>query len=336
MNSLQVFRGLAALAVVAHHAALSTHAFVGQLPTTVYRIFAFGALGVDFFFVLSGFIITWAHFEEPRGAHSARKYLARRILRIFPAYLPVGVAMLLLYALFPHTSAAGRDREISLMSSIFLLPSSGQPALSVAWTLVHELLFYGVFTAYFFSRKGFVVGLVVWVAIILLAHATAPQTNWLRYPLSLLNLEFLIGCGAAWLVRARDAWSGRIHHRWALLLGMVVVMGTVRHVAPSSVDAVRIVFAGGLALLVIGFSTRDLAHETHWPTAFLMLGNASYSVYLVHNPMLSFTQRLLAGAGVGWIVALLIGILLGVVAGLIYFALVEDRLRRLAQSRIGR
>ena len=61
INSLQVFRGIAALAVVAHHAALSTDAFVQSLPGGWLRVFDLGAFGVDFFFVLSGFIIMHAH-----------------------------------------------------------------------------------------------------------------------------------------------------------------------------------------------------------------------------------------------------------------------------------
>lgn len=336
MNSLQVFRGLAALAVVAHHAALSTNAFVELMPSDVYSLFEYGALGVDFFFVLSGFIITWAHFDVSHGKHAINSYLVKRVARIFPAYLPVGVAMLMLYTLMPNLSAAGGARNISVISSIFLVPSSGSPALSVAWTLVHEVLFYGVFAVYFFSRKIFVVGLVCWVLAILFARESALHASWLRYPLSLLNLEFLIGGGAAWLIKAKDVRIARVHSHWFILLGILFALVALTQLDPRSVDAARILFAGALALLVVGFATRDLRQKTHWPGALLILGNASYSIYLVHNPLLSLSQRLLAGVGFNWWLALVSGSALGVTAGLIYFKLVEQPARRFAQSRLNK
>ena len=57
LASLQVGRGLAAMSVVFAHAALGTRDFVAPLPQIAQSVFSFGWLGVDFFFVLSGFII---------------------------------------------------------------------------------------------------------------------------------------------------------------------------------------------------------------------------------------------------------------------------------------
>lgn len=145
IQNLQVFRGFAALAVVAHHAALSTEAFVGALPAWVAPFFGAGLLGVDFFFVLSGFIIMYAHMEDERTPAKVKRYVFKRLTRIYPAYLPVGIGLILLYAAMPGFSAAGGEREYSLASSLLLIPADGPPALSVAWTLVHELMFYAVF-----------------------------------------------------------------------------------------------------------------------------------------------------------------------------------------------
>ena len=183
IQSLQVFRGLAALAVVAHHAVLSTDAFVGKVPEVLAQILLMGYLGVDFFFVLSGFIIMYAHFADEGTGPAVRRYAFKRLVRIFPAYLPISLALIFLYAALPGFSGA-TDRDYSLLSSLLLLPADGPPALSVAWTLVHELMFYFVFLLFFISRRWLAAGLLTWAALIFFSQqAQWPTDGWLRYPL---------------------------------------------------------------------------------------------------------------------------------------------------------
>ena len=196
IHSLQVGRGVAAVAVVAHHAAVSTDAFVGTVPAAWLRAFDLGAYGVDFFFVLSGFIIMHAHLHEGGRPGAIGGYVFKRLTRIFPAYWPVGLAVLVLYAALPGLSASG-GREFSVLSSVLLLPADRPPALSVAWTLVHELMFYGVFMLWFVSRRAFWGGVAVWTVAIALSYAAGGATGWLRYPLGLLNVEFMLGVLAA-------------------------------------------------------------------------------------------------------------------------------------------
>lgn len=192
IDSLQVFRGLAALAVVAHHAAVSTDAFVQHIPAAFMAAFDLGALGVDFFFVLSGFIIMHAHRQEAGRTDRVLPYVRKRLLRIFPAYWPVGLALLGLYAVMPGLSASG-GREFSYLSSVLLVPADLPPALSVAWTLVHELMFYAVFMLWFVSKRAFWLGLGVWLVSVVGVQSLGGVAGWLRYPFSLLNVEFMLG-----------------------------------------------------------------------------------------------------------------------------------------------
>lgn len=200
IHGLQVFRGLAALAVVAHHTALSTDAFVAAMPAALSRVFGLGAFGVDFFFVLSGFIIMHAHLHEAGRPERMGAYLFKRLTQIFPAYWPIGLALVGLYAALPTLSASG-GREFSYVSSLLLLPADRPPALSVAWTLVHELMFYAVFLLWFVSRRVFWAGLLVWVTCIAVAYGSDFDAGWQRYPLGLLNIEFMLGVFAARLYR---------------------------------------------------------------------------------------------------------------------------------------
>lgn len=215
IQTLQVLRGLAAVAVVVHHAALSTDAFVEGMPTVWMRVFDLGAFGVDFFFVLSGFIIMHAHMHEADRPSCIGPYLFKRLTRIFPAYWPVGLGLLGIYTLVPGFSASG-GREFSYLSSTLLMPADHPPALSVAWTLVHELMFYVLFMLWFLSRRAFWAGLCSWVVAIGFAQASGGATGWLRYPLSILNVEFIIG------VLAAKAYG---QTRFATQIGMLIAGG---------------------------------------------------------------------------------------------------------------
>lgn len=300
IQSLQVFRGLAALAVVAHHAALSTEAFVANMPAWLVSLFGLGYLGVDFFFVLSGFIIMYAHFADEGTGPAVRRYAFKRLVRIFPAYLPISLALIALYAALPGFSGAA-DRGYSLLISLLLLPADGPPALSVAWTLVHELIFYAVFLLFFISRRWLVLGLVAWAALILVSQQVWSPTGWLRYPLSVLNIEFMFGVLAAWTVkswasrrRLADGWSVvALVGALVVCLGLALILG-----GPSAYP--RLVLALGLGLIIVGFAVREQSVRLHWPGWLLLVGNASYSIYLVHNPLLSVTQRLAGRLGLAW------------------------------------
>lgn len=148
LDSLQIFRGLAALGVVVHHAALGTNAFVEEIPVWVNFIFEHGFLGVDFFFVLSGFIIMNSHYSDRKSILSLKTYFWKRFVRIFPPYWPISIALISGYVIFPTVSHGVRS-DFSFLSSLLLLPDTSPPALSVAWTLIHEMLFYAIFCLFY-------------------------------------------------------------------------------------------------------------------------------------------------------------------------------------------
>ena len=96
--------------------------------------------------------IMYTHMDNDRSFSSIKTYAIKRLVRIFPAYLPISFGVIALYYMMPGLSESG-GREFSLLSSLFLLPADNPPALNVAWTLVHELLFYFVFLTFFLSGK---------------------------------------------------------------------------------------------------------------------------------------------------------------------------------------
>ncbi|MGQ4659015.1 acyltransferase family protein [Lysobacter sp. F6437] len=203
---LEAMRAVAACWVLVHHANQSVSAFVGPLGAGSVVI-ANGYLGVDFFFVLSGFIIALSSNRLLETGRGFGDYARARLIRIYVPYLPIGISMLLLYLLFPNLSAA--DRTPGVLTSLTLLPSVSPPALSVAWTLIHELLFYALFSLIFVSRKALWWLLVVWAALIVgQAWVGPPLSLGWKYLLSPLNLCFLLGVAVYYLTRnGVRAWA---------------------------------------------------------------------------------------------------------------------------------
>ena len=95
--------------VLLHHAELSVIYFVGEVGD--YPLISNGYLGVDFFFILSGFIIAYSSARIAASGGGVKDYFSARLLRIYVPYLPAGVVMYLLYAVLPGVSEGWKNAE---------------------------------------------------------------------------------------------------------------------------------------------------------------------------------------------------------------------------------
>ena len=324
---LEVMRGFAACWVLLGHAHLSTNHFVGA-TTFDPRFVANGDLGVEFFFVLSGFIIAYSSFRLIEKGKGLRDYVSARVVRIYVPYLPIAIAMLALYAMFPSVSAS--ERAPGVLTSLTLLPTNHPPALSVAWTLVHEVVFYALFALVFVSRTLLATVIVAWVAaIIALNLAGTPLPLGLKYVLSPINLCFVTGVLTCLLVR-RDPppWLLR---GWGAVALVVLVLQAARP-APDPF-LVTFAFAGLVA------AATDPAVSRLDPGRFLvLLGSASYSIYLVHNPTLSIASRGVARvwAGVDPNLGYALVALVALAAGITYYWIYERPALRAVRAAMAR
>lgn len=334
LTVLQAGRAVAALAVVGFHSAIATRDFGQGLPDSVFQLSRYGTFGVDFFFVLSGFIILHAHSRDPRGGDAARSYAWKRIVRIYVPYLPVSLGLIGLYLTLPQLS--GSPREWSLLTSLTLIPTGSPPALAAAWTLIHEMMFYSLFLLSY-AIRNFVWLVVGWVVLILASAAwnvsefdTVPIAWSLLAP---INLDFVFGMLAARAVL-------RLTPRGALLCLGAGLAALVAAFAVSSPDATgldRLPHGIALAAIVAGAVRLELAGMIRAPLYLVGLGNASYAIYLVHNPVASLVARLAARLGIlaAWPLCLLICIAGGVVAGIVYHLAFERPALDLTRRRLG-
>jgi exopolysaccharide production protein ExoZ len=295
IDTLQAGRGVAALAVVIHHSGLAAHDFGAPFPGA--SAATLGYLGVDFFFVLSGFIIY--HSTVGRG-RSPRQYAAARFRRVFLPYWPVGLAMALAYLWIPT------PHVWSWLPTLTLAPVNADPALSVAWTLKHEMLFYLLFGLFFYS--GLLrLGLAAWFIAILLGPDDLP--------LRAINLEFFFGMAAAIAFRAGRAPPWLMVGAVPALAGWVL-LGGIEAGGP------RVLVGLAFAFLIAPLAQLESRGAIRAPTPLVRLGAVSYSLYLVHEPIVSVVARLLRGHTLAILVAAIAASLGG---GFAYHYLVERK-----------
>lgn len=323
---LEALRGLAALWVLLHHGMQSTADFIGHAGLN-FKIFANGYMGVDFFFVLSGFIIAMSSDRLVSTGRGLREYFTARSIRIYIPYLPVGIAMLFLYTFIPGLSEGNRE-SLSVLTSLTLLPTNSPPALSVAWTLVHEIIFYAIFSLFFISRKALVWVVTLWsVSIIAVWFSGIELFTFASYFLSPLNLCFVLGVVTYWATKREiNKGAGVV----TLILGLLLVGSQAWADEPN-----RLMVACGFAALIIA-SLSPILLSLSPGRALSVLGAASYSIYLIHNPALTVLIRLARNYHLSPSVVLLIISIGALMAGLIYHFAYERYALKWVRDRIER
>ncbi|WP_374589307.1 acyltransferase family protein [Novosphingobium sp.] len=306
IQSLQAGRALASLAVVAHHAQAAVQAFAG--PFAGASVFHLGYLGVDFFFVLSGFIIFHATVGKGR---TAAHYAKGRFQRVYLPYLPVGIGIALLYTILPQLSAASRDW--AWLPTLTLAPVNQSTALSVAWTLKHEILFYTIFGLGYFSRRLPQV-LGTWCAAMLVGLLFELPPSVVLAP---INLEFFMGIAVA--VLAGRGWAPN----WLLPAGAAVFalwLGLGAKLGLSPITGLA------FAMMILPIIRHERTGSFRVPSWLTFLGAASYAIYLVHTPVISLVARLYTANPYGLFA---LAVLIGTTAGIVYYWVVERPLLRL-------
>jgi peptidoglycan/LPS O-acetylase OafA/YrhL len=334
LRALTSVRGIAAWMVVLYHIRLS----IAGLPRAWEDVFAKGYLAVDFFFLLSGFVIWLTYGERLRegGVGAIADFWKRRIARIYPLHLfMLSTAVLLALALAAtgrHDPAQFPVAELPL--HLALLQSWGltdalawnDPAWSISAELAAYLLFPLLAWAIDWRRVPTPAILAAIAAFLLIlagvmARAGAPHLGWEIASFGVLRCltEFSAGTAicALWL-----RWAERpiVPALIAAALASVLLLGWV---TGTLGELVAVPFGFAALLLVFALTSGLRGNPLDWAPLHA-LGEISYATYLSHF-LLFFVFKLLMVDDASAIAPVLIALYLALVlaASVSLYAFVE-------------
>ena len=307
---LDSLRGLAAMTVVFLHFEniLVSNDAVSQLKPSQFWLLQLaspltsGNRAVGFFFVLSGFVLMLPFLKEPRPSYGI--FVLRRTLRIYGPYLAGLVIAMAGAAMWPgpRNFAEWGDGPwvhaptlIDVLRYVFLVPGLPVKFNPVFWTLVTEMYVAFVFPLLAWLVLRLPAALVIALALVLSITARVA----VRYdaPLDVLNLEFagMFLCGmllARHLSKAGRWFSDlRLSLRVLLALlalGSYVLAGLLSHAVDWVVTCASVLF------IVIAMYSSTAGRLLNG-VALRLLGRVSYSLYLVHVPVLMVLAIALRG-----------------------------------------
>jgi exopolysaccharide production protein ExoZ len=290
--------------------------------------------GVDIFFVISGFIMVYILKPDTKpGA-----FWLQRFTRIAPLYW-LATAIAFVGGLVLPEWFFGRQSPLFALQSALFLPtghnSGAHPLISPGWTLVYEFAFYTILSLSLLIRRPPFAATAMAIVLLLSAGVMfVPQVPWLGYYSDqALMLEFLFGMGAAVLVKehAFRPWQGLV----IAALGMVLIY----MLWDFKLDYPRGIKAGLPAFLVVmGFLISEpVWQRVGWMRAIARLGDASYSIYIVHFFFVTAIATLFmksqwvhdAAGPWGYVV---ISVAAGLGSGILAHVFIEKPLLRLVRS----
>jgi len=129
----------------------------------------YGWMGVDMFFIISGFIMVWVTAAVAGGTRAAGQFLAHRAIRKYPLWFAcaalVGMFFYLVDGVPASIYAVSKEEAWPFfIRSFFLIPQEMKPVIDVGWTLIHELFFYLIFALILALglRSKLAIGIAVW------------------------------------------------------------------------------------------------------------------------------------------------------------------------------
>ncbi|HDW3810963.1 TPA: acyltransferase [Klebsiella pneumoniae] len=305
LESLQALRGVAALLVLLFHYRFYLRGD-DESGTTIWdALFGWGIIGVDIFFIISGFIMVYTTQHYMQGCSSAKRFLLNRAIRIIPLYY-FGLLVAFLFGGAMSTFHYPEKVQNLLSALTFTVyKTSVTPhyiddggMYNIRWTLNYEIYFYLAF-ALCLMMKHRILALICWGGLMtcvipalagfqptLSAQGYDFQTPTIAFITNPLLLEFLIGvfAGYIYLQLKRRIVLVRLP-----LISSTVAIGLLCYIVfgvySGRIRALNLESTIVLGLLVLFLTLGEQVLQAYIPRVLKYVGNISFSLYLLHNPI---------------------------------------------------
>ncbi|MFW2831110.1 acyltransferase family protein [Sphingomonas sp. ID0503] len=306
LPGIQLLRGCAAALVVLAHA----NGMMGHPPyfgVDPYQMPDVGGFGVTVFFTISGFIIAIVSLDHAwQPTMTVNEYARRRFTRIVPFLWLCTIG----YNIFTYIGTREMDWA-SMLRALVIWPV-GELKPNVLWSLRHEFLFYVLFALTMMGGRRhlgllvawFVTPLVLWTVLLPFPYQTTP---WHPYNIELLkvvffgsesaaNLQLGVGflLGMLWLkgTKALGEW---LPGGLTLCLILSIIGAAIVTYVPFPPGLARTLLWTALAAVIVTTGLVAQGSDSFLRRAGVQLGNGSFSIYLVHNPILLILLELSKG-----------------------------------------
>lgn len=307
LPSLDGWRAVSISLVLLSHSSLLA-GFPEEWKERMAQVFD-GNLGVRFFFLISGFLITWLMIKERqmRGAVDLKLFYYRRALRILPVCFLYLLVIFLLSVATPFRQSSSVWLSNLTFTTNFMLDRNWNgvswPSIHL-WSLAIEEQFYLIWPVLFGMVRG-VGARRFWIALVVVSLVIAPAWRfisifelynrawaWVFSPASFLNYfdSIAYGCVCAFLVAAKQEQVGKIvrdYRGWVLLVCLAAILAP--HVLRHYKVFKMVVVAFGPTLQAVGFAGLlvqsvflpdwSVYRVLNWPVA-CFIGTLSFSIYI--------------------------------------------------------
>jgi exopolysaccharide production protein ExoZ len=306
---IQIIRGLSALSVAFFHCK-SVLTDKDSLKDTIDWLFNSGAAGVDIFFIVSGFIMVYStHKFDLNGNSNSFSFLIKRIVRVWPPYAIVTILyLIILYKL--NTWNDSLPFKLALKSLIFYpidsrdAPFYGYPLLEVGWSLNYEMYFYIVFAVSLFFRYYRYVFLFAYFLITLCVVPFAingtvtldPHQNgqfqslYLNFVTNPIIWEFAVGIILG-LLYTHEGTNNVIRTKSPAFVPYAMLLLAIWQYLSGFWGGHGII-NWGLGATLLLFSSLFYFENIKWSSTLVLLGEYSFSLYLIHIPIKAYLVKL--------------------------------------------